>query len=142
MTLKATTSLLKQNASLLHLFLMYINDRKKNTFIQVILEQFFFFPYTKLQKPPKSTIESACGDWERWAVSQLACPGLVTSTKQLSIYVIKVYVRNTQICTPCQTDIHLLSVICEKSCFLLLAFSYFEFNTFAGHTKKKHANSV
>jgi hypothetical protein len=69
MTLKATTSLLKQNASLLHLFLMYINDRKKNTFIQVILEQFFFFPYTKLQKPPKSTIESACGDWERWAVS-------------------------------------------------------------------------
>lgn len=42
---------------------MYRN--KKNTFIQVILEQFFFllfFVHKKLQKAPKSTIESACGD--------------------------------------------------------------------------------
>ena len=53
MTLKATTSLFKQNASLLHLFLMYKNDKKKNTFIQVILEQFFFFSLHKITKTSK-----------------------------------------------------------------------------------------
>lgn len=60
-------------------FFMYIN---KNTFIQVILEQFFsFFCTQKLQKAPKSTIESACGDR---GCGKLANPELVTSTKQLS----------------------------------------------------------
>lgn len=59
---------------------MYIN---KNTFIQVILEQFFFlFCTQKLQKAPKSTIESACGD-SGWRGSLLSRQ-LVASTKQFS----------------------------------------------------------
>lgn len=42
---------------------------------------FFFFCTQKLQKAPKSTIESACGDR---GCGKLANPELVTSTKQLS----------------------------------------------------------
>ena len=56
MTLKATTSLFKQNASLLHLFLMYINDKKKkyihSSHFGTVLFFFLTQNYKNLQKAP------------------------------------------------------------------------------------------
>lgn len=92
---------------------MYIN---KNTFIQVILEQvFFLFCTQKLQKAPKSTIESACGD--------SGCRGsslsrqLVASTKQfshISLLHMGAEYRGLHICC---ADINLVSEI-MTGCFL------------------------